>query len=197
MHLDDGDNGRRLGGIYMDKKDRLRRDRATAAEVSAQLSALVPMTAGELAERYREIFGEPTHSRNKDYLHKKIAWRIQELSEGGLSPRALAKIEELAPQAPARWRSSKDERSAVSQVSGVRPTIERDPRLPAPGSVIVRRYKGIEHRVNVLEDGLEYNGERYVSLSRIARIISGTSWNGFLFFGLSKRRAAAAQDRQE
>jgi hypothetical protein len=100
MDLDDGANRSREGDINMDRRAQLKMDRATAATVSEQLVALEEMTVGELAEKYREVFGVPTRTRNRPYLHKRIAWRIQELAEGGLSPRALAKIEELAPLAP-------------------------------------------------------------------------------------------------
>ena len=76
----------------------------TATNVATELDAVANMTVGELAENYREVFGEPTRSRNKVYLQKKLCWRIQELAEGGLSPRAVERIEELAVFAPARWR---------------------------------------------------------------------------------------------
>lgn len=64
---------------------------------------------------------------------------------------------------------------------------ERDPRLPPPGSKLTRLYRGTEHRVLVLETGFEYQGQVYGSLSRIAKTITGTTWNGFLFFGLITR----------
>ena len=70
------------------------------SSLSGQLVALEKMTAGELVERYREVFGVPTRARNKAFLRKRVAWRIQELAEGGLSSRALAKIEELVMFAP-------------------------------------------------------------------------------------------------
>jgi len=66
---------------------------------------------------------------------------------------------------------------------------DRDPRLPAPGTVLTRDYRGTTYEVKVLEDGFEYEGELYASLSKIATQITGTSWNGFLFWGLGKRSA--------
>lgn len=152
-----------------------REDRRAAANAAAQLAALEKMTVGELAERYRELFGEPTRSRNRQYLRKRLAWRIQELAEGGLSPRALERIEQLAPLAPARWRQS-----AAPVVPVAAP---RDPRLPPPGTVLVRHHSGADHKVTVLADGgFEYQGERHRSLSKVARLITGTAWNGYLFF---------------
>ena len=166
--------------------------RRAIADIPQQLAALRGMTVSQLREKYREVYGEPSRSRNKDYLRKKVAWRIQELAEGGLSPRALAKIEELAPQAPVRWRTTQQPAAApaptaVAVVATPIPEPDRDPRLPLPGSVIVRVHNGVEHRVTVLDDGFEYNGERHQTLSQLARRITGTPWNGFLFFGLQRR----------
>jgi hypothetical protein len=187
MDLDDGANRSREGDIHMDRRAQLKMDRATAATVSEQIVALEKMTVGELAERYRDVFGVPTRTRNKPYLRKRIAWRVQELAEGGLSPRALAKIEELAPLAPVRWLPERASGVAPALASVPTPARPRDPRLPAIGSAIVRVHQGVEHRVTVLDDGFEYQGQRYASLSEIARLISGTRWNGYLFFGLQRR----------
>jgi len=167
----------------MNTTAQLRKDRAAMATVSQQLASLESMTVGELAEKFREVFGFPTRTRNKPYLRKRVAWQIQALAEGGLSPRALAKIEELALLAPVRWRPDMTAAGAV----GVFPVRSRDPRLPMPGSVLVRVHKDTENRVTVLPEGFDYQGQRYASLSQIARLITGTPWNGFLFFGLQRR----------
>ena len=149
------------------------------------------MTVGDLAGRYVELFGYPTRTRNKSYLRKRIAWRIQELAEGGLSPRALAKIEELAPLAPVRWRPVAPDADDGSP----QPPAGRDPRLPKAGTVLVRTYKGIEHKVRVLEDGFEYNGRQHRSLSELAKLITGTPWNGFTFFNVQRRTQASSTQR--
>jgi hypothetical protein len=188
MDLDDGAKHRREGDIDMDTREQLRQERAAMATVSEQLVALEKMTVGELAEKFREVFGVPTRTRNKPYLRKRVAWRIQELAEGGLSERALAKIEELAPLAPVRWRGGQISGGPATTPTGT-PTSARtrDPRLPAPGSVLVRVHKGVEHRVTVLADGFQFNGERHQSLSKVAKMITGTQWNGHLFFGTQHR----------
>ncbi len=192
MAFDDGINPRREGGADMGKREQVRKDRAAVATVSEQLAALEKMTVGELVVKFREVFGVPTRTRNKSYLRKKVGWRIQELAEGGLSPRALAKIEELAPQAPVRWRTTQPSaEAAVTVVAAPRLDPDRDPRLPAPGSVIVRVHKGVEHRVTVLDDGFEYKGERHQTLSQLAIVITGTPWNGYLFFALQSRAQPA------
>ncbi|MBM4321866.1 MAG: DUF2924 domain-containing protein [Deltaproteobacteria bacterium] len=166
-------------------------DTRATADLTAQLAAVASMSVGELAEKYREVYGEPTRSRNKDYLRKKVAWQIQALEGGGLSQRALAKIAELAPDAPTRWRKRLP--AFPQSVEGEpTPPAERDPRLPPVGTVLVREHQGTRHSVTVLADGFEFAGERYQSLSKIARLITGTPWNGFLFFQGALRGQRAA-----
>lgn len=156
---------------------------AAVASTARQLAALDKMSVGDLAEKYREVFGEPTRTRNKEYLRKRIAWRIQELAEGGgLSTRALERIEQLAPEAPVRWRQpvARKDGAGGKVVPITRPA--RDPRLPPAGTVLTRLHEGVEHKVTILDGGFEYRGERHRSLSKVARLITGTPWNGFLFF---------------
>jgi hypothetical protein len=182
VSLDGGTNQPPEGGTNMGepKPQTKRRERETAAGTAAKLRALEQMTVGDLAEKYREVFGEPTRTRNKEYLKKRIAWRIQELAEGGLTPRALDLIERLAPEAPARWRQPVARNGAAAPVVAMK--APRDPRLPAAGTVLTREHGGVKHQVTVLDDDFEYQGKRYRSLSAIARRITGTPWNGFLFF---------------
>ncbi len=160
--------------------------RQAVVTISTQLAALEAMTVAELAVKWQELFGEPTRSRNKAHLRKRLAWRIQELAEGGLSERARARIEELAADAPVRWRKRK-ETAHIQRVP------RRDPRLPEPGTVLTRDYKGTQYRVTIQPDGFEYDDQRYRSLSSIARQITGTNWNGFLFFGLTRRTKLEAE----
>jgi hypothetical protein len=195
MDLEAGAKCRREGNINMQNREQLRQDRAAMATVSEQLVGLEKMTVGELAEKYIEVFGVPTRTRNKPYLQKRVAWRIQELAHGGLSERALAKIEELAPLAPVRWHAGKLS-GGTATAPGCTSIMaqSRDPRLPAPGSVLVRVHRGVEHRVTVLADGFEYNGARHQTLSKIAKLITGTQWNGHLFFGTQHRTRKAQGD---
>jgi hypothetical protein len=172
------------GDTDMGKTKTLRAERKAAASTASQLVALKTMEVAELGEKYREVFGEPSRTRNKEYLRKRIAWRIQELAEGGLSPLALARIEQLAPQAPVRWRQPVARKESVG--GQVVPLVTRDSRLPPAGTVITRVHKEKEHKVKVLADGFEYQGQRHRSLSKIARLITGTQWNGLAFFGLTK-----------
>ena len=155
--------------------------RAVVVQMGADLAALSRFTGPELAEKYLILFGQSARSRNKVFLRKRLAWRIQELAEGGLSERALARIEELGPAALASWRRP----ARGGAASPTRPPGERaarDPRLPSTGTVLARVHGTTEQNVTVLDDGFEYRGERYRSLSKIARVITGTPWNGYLFF---------------
>ena len=173
------------------------RARASARElrdVPSQLAALEAMNVGALAEKYRELYGEPTRTRNKEYLRKRLAWRIQELAEGGLPPGAVAIINQLGDQMPERWRMRMT-RSATTEPEAppLLPPVEpRDPRLPPPGTVLRRVFEGVAHEVTVCDEGFEYQGTRHKALSAIAQQITGTRWNGFLFFGLKKRDAENA-----
>ncbi len=157
-------------------------DSANVAKTAADLAALGSLTVAGLARKYEELFGTPSRSRNKEYLRKRLAFRIQELAEGGLSPKALARIEELNRNAPPLGprAAAKTARTPVASTPESVPA--RDPRLPVPGTVLTRVHGKAEHRVTVLDDGFEYKGKPYRSLSKIAREITGTSWNGFLFF---------------
>ena len=172
------------------RRDGIRQE-ATArnvAEMAAQIAELGSMTAGELRDRFHEVYGEPTRSRNKVYMRKKIAWQIQALAEGGLSQRALDRIEELAPLAPVRWRPNlKDIHVPAVEPAGQRRG--RDPRLPPAGTHITREHKGKVFKVHVLERGFVYEGQQYASLSKVARAITSTHWNGFLFFGLTEKKS--------
>lgn len=170
--------------MHMTKQ--LRSEYKLSVDTAAQLRELETMSVGELAERFRTLFGVPTRSRNKQFLRKRVAWRIQELTFGGLSPRALEQIEGLAPQAPVRWQPAIPVHTETPAPGG------RDPRLPPPGAKLSRLYGGIQHTVTVLDEGFEYNGKQFRSLSQIAKHITGTPWNGLLFFDLTKRRAERA-----
>jgi hypothetical protein len=146
-------------------------------ELIPQIVALRSLTVRELRERYLEEFGEETKSRNRQFLIKRIAFRLQERRHGCLSARALARAEELARDAPIRRRYPRP-------LQAEKPST-RDPRLPPVGSVLKRSFGGTEHCVTVLEDAFEFNGASYRSLSAIARKIAGTSWNGYAFFALT------------
>lgn len=137
-----------------------------------------------LQERYRELFGEDSPSSNRAHLWRRIAWRLQAREAGELSERAQHRAIELADDAEIRRRAP---RNFWRTVEGKTPTGHRDPRLPEAGSRLTRSYQQRTIEVRVLETGFEYNGAKYCSLSAIARQVTGTRWNGFLFFGIHKK----------
>jgi hypothetical protein len=153
-------------------------------DIDKELAALRQMTAGQLGERYREVFGEPTHSRHRSYLIRKIAWRLQTRAEGDLSERARKRAAELAKGAELRVMPPKelDQRPLSEFFRSIPVTL--DPRLPIPGSTLVRNYKGRNHEVLVREDYFEFEGERYPSLTAVAEKITASHCNGFRFFKL-------------
>ena len=151
-------------------------------DVTEAMTELRDMTASELRQRYAELFGEKTTSRHKDFLRRRITWRMQAQAEGGLSERARARAEELADEANLRMCSLKRTREFTKE-----PVRRLDSRLPMHGAILVRKYKGQEVRVTVLENGFEYDGKVYRTLSAVARAVTGTHWNGYHFFNLAKK----------
>lgn len=159
-------------------------------KLASQLAALQDMRLADLQAQHLELFGIPSPSKNLPFLRRKLAFRLQERLEGGISPEAQDRIASLAPkELPTRaTRSAKA--PLEPSLAPPSPQATRDPRLPLAGTVLQRTHQGFVHEVQVLEDTFLYRGRTYTSLSTIAREITGTSWNGFTFFGLAGRRHA-------
>jgi len=163
--------------------------------VQRELEVLGRMTTGDLVRRYEELHGQPCRTRHRAYLIRKIAWRIQANAEGDLSERARMRAAELANGAEARVMAPKTQvcppqpGGMVTTTRAVS-TVAVDPRLPPAGSAIVRQYKGRTHRVVVLPDGqgFELDGERYATLTAVAKKVTGSHINGFRFFRLREVR---------
>lgn len=168
--------------------------KARTNDVERQIDALVKMTTGGLVEMYETRCKRPCKTRHRAYLIRKIAWRIQADAEGDLSERALKRAAELADDAEVRTTAPKGyvsppqrgEPRTTTRIVNTAP--EPDPRLPAVGSAIVRPYKGKTLRVMVLDDGFEFDGVRYKTLSAVAKHITGGHVNGFRFFNLTGER---------
>ncbi len=122
-----------------------------------------------------------TKSTKKKAKRKKAAKRPARKAKAAPRPKAPAKAKAPKPDAPAK---------------AANPPRERDPRLPRPGAVLTRTFQGKEHRVQVLDAGFLYDGKTWRSLSAIAKAISGTAWNGYLFWGLQTRAKAPAANGQ-
>ena len=142
-----------------------------------------------LKKRYRELFGEESKSSNKLFLFRRIAWRLQANAEGDLSERARRRAGDIADDRDLRVRAPKEfvarPESGFGSIDRTGPP--KDYRLPEPGTLLTRRLGDRQIVVKVLTDGFEYESRRYRSLSAIAREVTGTRWNGLLFFGLAER----------
>ena len=155
--------------------------------VGKEVARLRRMTVAELRERYAEVTGEETRSRHKDYLVRRIAWRLQANAEGDLSERARRRAMELAADSDVRLTAPRNKAAPpAGQTKVATLHISQDDRLPMPGAVLTRQYKGQTVEVRVLPDGFEFEGEVYKSLSAVARAVTGTHWNGYHFFRLGK-----------
>lgn len=162
--------------------------------VTKETVALQRMTAKQLNQKYAEVFGETTNTKNRVWLFRRIAWRLQALAEGDLSERAQARAAELACDADIRMNPPTLKIPAPSATGQTRTKdvrFEADDRLPPPGSVLTRKYKGDDIQVKVLPAGFEYAGEVYGSLSAVAKAVTGNHCNGFLFFRLNTKGGAA------
>jgi hypothetical protein len=144
--------------------------------VLAQLAALKTAPIGALKQKWRDLFESEPPPYNRRFLEHRLAYRIQELAYGGLKPETVRRLRQLA-----------------EDLDGGKADVRRrraDHDRPIAGTRLIREYQGIEHCVTVRDDGFEYQGRPYRSLSAIARVITGTQWNGRIFFGLKNQRVA-------
>lgn len=157
--------------------------------VGKELSALHRMTVRELQAKYANVFGEPTNGRHKAWLIKRIIWRLQAQAEGDLSERARQRAMELANDADLRMtipRQPKPAADAAERTIALATKVQPSTEL-MPGTMLERVYRGRIVRVMVLDGGFECEGQRYRSLTAIAKVVTGQHWNGLHFFGLRKR----------
>lgn len=156
--------------------------------VGKEIAAMEQMAVGQLRDRYAEVFGETTNARNKQWMIKKIIWRLQSMVEGDLSERARARAMEIATDADIRRRPPKPPapKPNAPQSPPIPVAASTDNRVPIPGSLITREYKGRLLEVLVLDEGFEYAGEKFKSLSAVAKRITGSHCNGYLFFNLKR-----------
>ena len=127
--------------------------------------------------QWRELFATEPPPYNRKFLESRLAYRIQELAYGGLKPETHR----------SGWRRSAS--SSTAATSPCAASAVTTCRSPARGCI--REWQGVEHTVTVLADGYEWQGRPYKSLSAVARAITGTRWNGWMFFGLKNQRGRA------
>ena len=152
--------------------------------ILGQILALKDLPTKELQEKYQALFdGKKAPSSNRVYLWKKIAYRIQELEYGSISQDVQNRIKELKEEYdPINNKAIRPEKSSDAKPNQYRSI--RDRRLPIPGTIIKKEYKGTIIQVKVLEKSFEYNGKIYKSLTAVAKEVTGMHWNGYLFFNL-------------
>ena len=165
-----------------------------------EIESLRQMTTAQLKAKYREVFGEQSRSNHKQFLFRRIAWRIQANAWGGVSERARQRALEIADDADLRIRAPKNflkDGLDESRTAETRIAPGFDPRLPLPGSDLVRRYQGKDVVVRVRQDGgFECNGRIYTSLSKAVTEATCTRWNGFAFYNLGHRPGVKRGERE-
>ena len=158
--------------------------------VLMEIESLRRASLAGLREKFREVFGEEARSRHRQHLFRRIAWRLQVLAEGDLSERARGRAKEIAQDADLRKVAPRYfftiEGGAIETTRGYR---QHDRRLPLPGSLLSRKWKGRTILVEVLAKGFRYENQQYTSLSAIAVAVTGTRWNGLAFFALTGSNA--------
>jgi hypothetical protein len=155
--------------------------------VLMEIEKLRRASLAALREKFREVFQEEARSRHRGHLFRRIAWRLQALAEGDLTERARGRANEIAQDADLRKVAPRDfftvEGEPAETTSGYR---QKDRRLPLPGALLSRKWKGRTILVEVLAKGFRYENQQYTSLSAIAVAVTGTRWNGLAFFGLTR-----------
>jgi hypothetical protein len=141
--------------------------------VLARLAALKTTPTPDLKRQWRDLFGVEAPPYNRGFLESRLAYRIQELAYGGLKPETVKRLEALG-----------------REFNGGNITLRRirTDQKPVAGTRLIREWQGVEHVVTVRDDGYDYQGRPYKSLSAIARAITGTRWNGWVFFGLKNQK---------
>ena len=149
-----------------------------STEISTKLQELPRLPRPELLALWRELFAQPAHPKlRRDLMIPILAYRIQENAYGGLKPSTRQSLQKLAAN------------------------LEQNRKAPLlltlqlkPGTKLLRQFQGEIHEVLVVDEGFEYRGKRYKTLSEIARQITGTRWSGPLFFGLKQTRKARSAE---
>lgn len=150
---------------------------------SGYIDELKSMTVNQLQDRYYEVFCKATATRNRQWLMRRIYYRFQELRSGiKLSAEAQKQLEALMKKQAGTIR-----RAALPPLPELSEKPRRDPRLPPPGSFITKKHRQQTYQIKVLDDGFEVDGQRFKTLSAVARAITGMKWNGFAWAGLSRR----------
>jgi len=158
-----------------------------ALNVEKEVAKMREMTVGQLREKYAEVFRETTTARNKDWLVKRIAWRMQANVEGDLSERARRRAMETANDADLRVTAPRVATKPQPTPKKVEVSSPRSKSLPPAGTTISREYKGKMIEAKVIAKGFEFEGESFASLSAVAKHVTGQHCSGNLFFRMNGR----------
>ncbi len=153
------------------------------SRVSKQIEGLRRMPYDELKALWHTMYGGEPPTYNRDFIINRLAYRIQELTFGGLSETARDKMRQILVQ---RGYDKTGVKVETKKSKRRRATDD----MPILGTRLVREWQGVRHEVTVVPGGVQYQGRRYRSLSAVARVITGSSWNGRLFFGIEARSTA-------
>ncbi len=158
-------------------RDHSAKRKTSAADLAAKLLALPDTATTDLRAEWRRLYrANPPKWIGRQLLELGVAWKLQERACGGHSATMRRRLADLA--------KTMDEKGDLTKARAV--TLK-------PGAKLVREWRGETHDVLVLEDGFQWRGQRWRSLSAIAREISGTQWSGPRFFGLQAKTEAAAK----
>lgn len=148
--------------------------------VLKQVANLKNLTYKELKSLYVTLHGSEPPAYNKEFIIKRVAYRLQEIAYGGLAERVQKRLDDVLVE------RGYDENAMPT---GIKPGRRKLPKNhPAMGCVFIREWKGHRYQVTAVADGFEFEGKKYRSLTAIAKAITGTQWNGRRFFGLDKWR---------
>ena len=141
---------------------------ADSEKLANELAGLQRLSDEKLNQQFKITYrADPPSRMRRPLLIQALAYRMQEKAQGGLKPATRRLLTSIADDATVRR---------------ARP-VARERRIK-PGTTLLREWHGVQHRLTVLEDGVQFGGERYRSLSQVARKITGSRWSGPLFFGL-------------
>ena len=149
----------------------------TQDPILARLAALKAMSVNDLKAEWQALFNAPAPNNSRTFLEGRLAYRIQELTYGGPDKQTRRLLDLLADEVEGTL-------TRKGQIA--------DPRNPVVGTKLIREWDGVAHTVTVLKDGFDWGGQRYKSLSAVARAITATRWNGYRFFGLRERKRGEA-----
>ena len=148
--------------------------------ITEEIQELRAMAVPELVDRFEAVHGKLPRTKNRTWLWRKLAWEVQSRRYGGLSQVAKRRLDELIAELDV-------------PLNGVRTVREMMPSRnsgPVAGTTLTRTWRGQEIQATRVESGWECEGIVHGSLSAVARAVTGAHWNGKLFFGLTKRKAA-------